>query len=1000
MRGKKRFGGLVASSLSLLALLGGLAFSSPEAEALTPAGTVISNAATAVYMDENNNQYTTTSNVVQTTVEAVCSVTTAGGGDYEGTPGQTVYVPFEVTNGGNSQFTFNLSTVEVSGPSYTKHIYLDENGNGLVDPGEQEVSSITLGMGETKHIVVAVSVDSGANVGDKDQFKLHVENPNNSSCASDRNASVTVISDALIQATKSVDKTEANPGDTLTYRINFKNVGLKPAKAVDHLKVDLNDDGTVDSNEQDVEGILIKDQIPTGATYKSGSATGTPTSGYPVYSSDGQTWYKSEDKVPSGVNYVGFFIPDSNPTDNTQGDVLDADQEGYLEFQVTVNSPFDDSDMSVDNEATVDYAKSDGTPQEVDTNDTHTSIPPSATADIAVSQQVSSWDQVEEDSGNNWQNDNVISQAPAGSWVVFKHSAANRSNNDDVIELSAENVPSGVTVEFWNADGTAKLIDTDGDGKVDLGTVPAKSKKDFTVKVFIPANADQTGGYVDIVATSKNNPSEQDKSRDTVQHVVRAGVDLGKSGTVGDDVNNPSDNNTDGTNDSDDVLPADNGHNGVVDVVNPGETAVYSLEIANTGASSDQYSLSANLPSQLSGANVQFSTDPNCDGDPSDGQVITDTPLLGGTLLKTDAAAGSNTLHVYDVSSFTAGDTVIVGAGTDHSEKVTIQSVDIENKTITLAQNLASDHPAGEKVSEDICVVLTVTTADNTSPGDYNVVVNTTSKNSNATDNMDAYLKVNEVCGVSVSPDHSDQLPPSGTTTYQHVVKNSGNTDATVTITLDTTNKQLSYTILDENSNPVGTTYTVTLHPGEQKTFYVKVNAPSDVSSGYVENLTVKAESDINGDNTPDCSDDAVDTTTIISGYLQLVKSKQELDTGGIDNTGACTNNPDGVVPGPCDTIVYKIKYKNIGDKDALDVIITDPIPDHTTYVPGSLCLDANCDGTCDTTLTDGSGDDQAEFDSTNNLVRFRVGTGADATKGGTVSPNQEGCVIFKVQIQ
>ena len=438
----------------------------------------------------------------------------------------------------------------------------------------------------------------------------------------------------------------------------------------------------------------------------------------------------------------------------------------------------------------------------------------------------------------------------------------------------------------------------------------------------------------------------------------------------------------------------------MVDIINPGETAVYPVEIANTGASPDQYNLSAVLPSELAGAGAQFMTDPNCDGDTSDGKVVTNTPLLGGTLLKADASSGATTIQVYDVSNLTAGDTIIVGAGTGHPEKVTIQSVDANTGTVTLAQELSANHSAGEKVSEVICLVLKVTTPDNASPGDFNVVVRATSDTSGATDTIDAYLKVNEVCEVSVSPDHSDQLPPSGTTTYQHIVKNTGNANATVRISLDTAGKQLSYTILDEDRNPVGTTYAVTLAPGEQKTFYVKVNAPSDIALGYVENLTVRADADVDGDNTPDCSDEAVDTTTIISGYLQLTKSKEEIDTGGIDTNGSCTTTPDGVVPGPCDTIVYTVRYKNIGDKDALDVIITDPIPDHTTYVPGSLCLDTDCDGTCDTNLTDAPGDDQAEYDAAENLVRFRVGTGADANKGGTVSPSQEGCVIFKVRIQ
>ena len=142
----------------ILGFLAACLFTPLRAHALTPARTVIGNAATATYYDENNNFYTTTSNIVQTVVQEVCGVDVAGGGTYQGVPGQTVYVPFTVKNTGNGENTFNLS----ADGTYTKHIYLDENQNGVIDPGEQEVSSVTLGMGETAHIVVAVSVPAGA----------------------------------------------------------------------------------------------------------------------------------------------------------------------------------------------------------------------------------------------------------------------------------------------------------------------------------------------------------------------------------------------------------------------------------------------------------------------------------------------------------------------------------------------------------------------------------------------------------------------------------------------------------------------------------------------------------------------------------------------------------------------------------------------------------------------------------------------------------------------
>jgi hypothetical protein len=61
--------------------------------------------------------------------------------------------------------------------------------------------------------------------------------------------------------------------------------------------------------------------------------------------------------------------------------------------------------------------------------------------------------------------------------------------------------------------------------------------------------------------------------------------------------------------------------------------------------------------------------------------------------------------------------------------------------------------------------------------------------------------------------------------------------------------------------------------------------------------------------------------------------------------------------------------------------------------------LDTNCDGQCDTNLTDSAGDDAAEYDSSNNKVVFRVGENATATKGGTLNPGQGGCVIFKVKV-
>ncbi len=958
-----------------------------KAVALTPAGTIIGNSATAIYFDENNNQYTTTSNIVQTTVQEVCGVELSGGGTYEGTAGQTVYVPFVIKNTGNGENSFNLQLNNVTGTDHTKTVYIDLNQNGVVDPGEQSASTITLGINESKTLLVTVTIGASETSTDSEEFKLTGSGTSPSGCSADANATVNVITDALIQTSISVDKDKAKPGDVLNYEISFKNVGTQPAKS----KTGINIDGTPR------DGLLVVDDIPTGSTFKSGSVSGQP-SGTVVYSTDGTNWSTSP---TSPVNYIGYLIPDPNDTDGNSEDVFDPNQQGTFKYQVTVNDPFDDTDGVVDNKAKVEYANSSETSKSVDTNEVHTVIPTQDLANISIG-GLDGWTfsggkwttsnttpTAEKDFGTNYQNDNYINKAPAGYWIEFKHTAKNNSIKSDLINIetltSETNLPSGAIVEFWNGNGTAKLIDTNADGKVDLGNLDPNSSKDFIVKIFIPANTPQkpldgtVDYYVTIQGSSKNNTSVIDKTRDNIDGIIAAGIDVGKTGTVGDNQNNSSDGNTDGTNDSDDILPSDNGNNGIKDIINPGETATYPIEIVNTGASPDLFNL--NATGNPLNSTVKFFTDPNCDGDKSDGVEIVNSSLLAGTVLSADVSAGATTISVYNVSNVKAGDKLIIGTGTSNYELVEVQSTDLSSKQITLSSPLAKAHTLGEKVSEKECLVMVVETTSDTPPGENNLIISIISPNSGASDTIDAYLKVNELAVVVVAPDHSDQLPPGGTTTYQHVVTNTGNTNVDVTLTVPSSGTKLSYVILDENKNPSGTSLVINnLSAGDSKTFYVKVLAPTNIPIGTVESIDVTAAAITPGGSTS--TDKAKDTTTIIEGYMQLTKivDKQQAKPG--------------------EKLTYTIKYKNIGSNLAKNVVITDPIPANTDYVIGSLKVDSNCDGTADSSLTDTAGDDTAEYDSTNKTVVFRVGSGADSSQGGTVNPGEEGCVIFKVKIK
>ncbi|GAB2504298.1 Ig-like domain-containing protein [Lysobacter humi (ex Lee et al. 2017)] len=86
----------------------------------------------------------------------------------------------------------------------------------------------------------------------------------------------------------------------------------------------------------------------------------------------------------------------------------------------------------------------------------------------------------------------------------------------------------------------------------------------------------------------------------------------------------------------------------------------------------------------------------------------------------------------------------------------------------------------------------------------------------------------------------------------------------------------------------------------------------------------------------------------------------------------------------PGDVVTYTINLSNTGDDSSDATVINDPLPAGVTYVPGSLQV---VSGPNAGAKSDASGDDQAEYIAGSRTVRFRVGTGANATVGGRITP-------------
>jgi len=105
-----------AYSAGLLALLLFVGIA-PAYATQTPAGTTISNTATASYTDSNGNALTATSNTVSTVVQNAPTLTATNGGNQNVAPNTNATDTFTLTNTGNNAGDFQISSPTLSGGS-------------------------------------------------------------------------------------------------------------------------------------------------------------------------------------------------------------------------------------------------------------------------------------------------------------------------------------------------------------------------------------------------------------------------------------------------------------------------------------------------------------------------------------------------------------------------------------------------------------------------------------------------------------------------------------------------------------------------------------------------------------------------------------------------------------------------------------------------------------------------------------------------------------------
>ncbi|TAK61710.1 MAG: DUF11 domain-containing protein, partial [Bacteroidetes bacterium] len=98
----------------------------------------------------------------------------------------------------------------------------------------------------------------------------------------------------------------------------------------------------------------------------------------------------------------------------------------------------------------------------------------------------------------------------------------------------------------------------------------------------------------------------------------------------------------------------------------------------------------------------------------------------------------------------------------------------------------------------------------------------------------------------------------------------------------------------------------------------------------------------------------------------------------------------------PGDTIEYTMASTNIGNDGATLLVLKDTIPSIATYVSGSLAIVSGANAG---SKSDGTGDDQADYNSGSKVVTFRLGTGANSSSGGTLLIGDSATVRFRMRI-
>lgn len=323
----------------------GIATSLPASAAATPAGTQISNTATATYSD-GVSTYNSQSNTVQTTVQNAPSMTIAPPSGTPGSqpvsPGATITDTYTLTNTSNASGTFQLTGVQntddgVTAGQGTFSQYVVNAGagnqtfatiaavNNYLNTGNAGGAFLTAVNG-----TITIGVTYSANVGASGTITTKLTpdivlpgqaqggpagtvQQTSSTVVGQYNDTVVIDARIDVQKIAAVGGTVAAP--TVTYTVRFANGGARNLAPVFKNALPGGNAAAYSGCANSTAcGVAFTDKLPsynaTQLTLTAAVPTISGATGTIIYSVDGTTWNTTQ----AGAVYVGVFLPATSIT--------------------------------------------------------------------------------------------------------------------------------------------------------------------------------------------------------------------------------------------------------------------------------------------------------------------------------------------------------------------------------------------------------------------------------------------------------------------------------------------------------------------------------------------------------------------------------------------------------------------------------------------------------------------------------------------------------------